>query len=598
MSGFAGVFHLDGAPVERAWLETMAKFLAFRGPDLSQVWISGNAGLCHTLLRTRAEQDNRPQITTLDSNVWITGDIRIDDRETLFAKLSVPSEILKGADSAELVLHAYAKWGEACVEHLLGDFSFVIWDAERRKVFAARDHLGVKPLFYAQVRQCLILSNTLDCVRQVPIVPNELNEYAIGDFLIFGENKNPSATFFTAIHRLPVAHRLSAGAASPRTEKYWSLPIDDPIHYKRAEEYLDHFRQLLQSAVRDRLPDEPLGVFMSGGLDSPAVAATAVQLGATTTAFTYVYDRLIPDRERHYSSLVADYLGVPIHHIARDDEPWGWEPDSPPVHTPEPNFDPLSFIASRLHNREICKHARVFFYGDGPDAALQYEWRPYLNHMYTKKMYGRLCRDLAWDFIAYRRLPLIPTLLRMSIPTSNHSQDYYDESIPTWLNPEFEARLGLKERWAKLRAEKPSPHRVRPKSYSCFECDFPMGGNGGDGGCPGDPPAEDLHPLWDLRLLRFLLAVPAVPWCREKYLVRCALRGIIPEVVRLRPKTALAGLPYIEQARQFDRPKLPSVASVERYVDMTRVPRWPCQSREELDYDMRVLGLHYWLLAL
>ena len=331
MSGFAGVFHLDGAPVERVWLETMADFLAFRGPDGSRVWVSGNAGLCHTLLRIAQETDGRPQIASLNGCLWIAADARIDDRETLISKLSsVPAHDLKCCSSAELILHAYAAWGEACVEHLLGDFSFVIWDARRQQVFAARDHLGVKPFFYALKGQCLLVSNTLDCLRQIPAVSDELNEQAIGDFLIARKNYNPATTFFADIQRLPVAHRLIAGADGLQTERYWTLPIDEPLYYKRSGDYVDRFHELLRVAVRDRLPDGPLGIFMSGGLDSPAVAAAAVQLGASASAFTSVYDQLIPDEERHYAGLVAGHIGIPIFYKVLDAEPWGWESSSSP----------------------------------------------------------------------------------------------------------------------------------------------------------------------------------------------------------------------------------------------------------------------------
>jgi asparagine synthase (glutamine-hydrolysing) len=596
MSGFAGVFHLDGAPVDRTWLQTMAEFLAFRGPDRSQVWINGNAGLCHTLLRTRAEQDNHPQITSLDGNVWITGDIRIDDRETLFAKLSVPHEILRGADSAELVLHAYAKWGEACVEHLLGDFSFVIWDAERKRVFGARDHLGVKPFFYAQVGQCLLISNTLDCLRQIPIVSGELNEYAIGDFLLVGENKNPSATFFASIQRLRVAHFLTAHTDDVRTQRYWTLPIDEPVYYDHSRDYVDRFHELMRAAVRDRVPDGPLGVFMSGGLDSPAVAAIAVQLGASTSAFTSVYDRLIPDQEGYYAGLVANHLGIPIYYNVRDDEPWGWDPNSTPIHTPEPSFDPLSIIASRDYNREISKHARVFVYGDGPDAALQYEWRQHLSWLIRERRWVRFGHDLIADFAVSRRVPVLHRLPRMWRERRSNQPDWYDESIPAWLNLEFEARLRLRERWVELKTEALPPHPVRPKSHASFTGDFPMCGGGNDG--YAGSAIEELHPLGDLRLVRFLLAVPAVPWCREKYLIRTALKGILPEAVRLRPKAPLAGFPYLERARHSQPAELPSVPALERYVDLTKVPKWPGKHREELDYALRVVGLHYWLAAL
>lgn len=596
MSGFAGVFHLDGAPVERAWLEKMAEFLAFRGPDRSQIWISENAGLCHTLLRTRAEHDNHPQITSLDGNVWIAGDIRLDDRETLFSKLSVPHEFLKGADSAELVLHAYAKWGDACVEHLLGDFSFVIWDTERKRVFCARDQLGVKPFFYAQVGQCLLVSNTLDCIRQIPIVSDELNEHAIGDLLIAGGNLNPAATFFEGIRRLRPAYRLTAATDGLRTDRFWTLAIDEPVYYKHANDYVDRFNELLSEAVRDRLPDGPLGIMMSGGLDSPAVAAAAVKLGATTSAFTSVYDRLIPDQERHYAGLVAAHLGIPIHYNFRDDEPWGWDPHSAPIHTAEPSFDPLSLIASRDYNREISMHARVFFYGDGPDAALQYEWQSHLTYLNHQRRWGRLGRDLALHFKAFKRVPLLPSLPRMWKERMSNHPDWYEESIPPWLNADFEERLRLRERWVELKTETSSPHPIRPKSHASFTNDFPMCcvGNEGYAGSA----IEELHPLGDLRLVRFLLNVPAIPWCRDKYLIRTALKGILPEAVRLRPKAPLAGYPYFERAQHSKPTELSPVRALERYVDLSKLPQWPGKDREELDYALRVVALHYWFLGL
>ena len=598
MSGFAGVFQLDGAPVDRTWLETMANFLSFRGPDGTEVWTSGSAGLCHTLLRTRAETDNRPQIASLDETFFLAGDVRIDDRETLIAKFSDQSPQLKAASSAELILHAYAKWGEASVEHLLGDFSFVIWDARRKRVFAARDQLGVRPLFYAQVGQCLLISNTLDCIRQIKIVPDELDEHTVGDFLIFGENKNPAATFFSAIRRLPVANRLSAGASGLTTEKYWTLPIDAPVYYKRAGDYVDRFHELLRAAVRDRLPDGPLGILMSGGLDSPAVAATAVQLGAATSAFTSVYDRLIPDEERYYAGLVADHLRIPIHYNVRDDEPWAWDGEPNVIQTPEPLSDPTSLSASRSYHHEISGQARVFFLGDGPDAALFNDWKPYLRWLARERKLGRLCQALLLDFAASPRIPVLHTIPRRWHERAKNQPDWYEASFPQWLNPEFEARLGLRERWQKLGKWLPSKHPIREIGYANFACDLPMGGaDGWDAGFT-NVRADFLHPLWDLRMVRFLLSVPAMPWCRNKHLIRVALRGYVPEAVRKRPKSPLPGLPYLIRARAVEPPNLPPVAILDGYINTDQLPKWPGRNREELDLRLRVLGLHYWLFSL
>src|SRR5258706_15618873 len=188
MSGVAGVFHLAGAPVDPAWLDKMSSCLAFRGPDGSHVWSEGSAGLCHTLLRTSPEHECdsefQPQPCTLDGRVWIAADARIDARDTLLAELQPHvRQDLRAASSAQLILHAYAHWGVDCVRHLLGDFAFILWDSLRRRVFCGRDHFGIKPLYYVQVAQCLLVGNTLDCLRQFPFVPSDLNDQAIADFL-------------------------------------------------------------------------------------------------------------------------------------------------------------------------------------------------------------------------------------------------------------------------------------------------------------------------------------------------------------------------------------------------------------------------------
>jgi asparagine synthase (glutamine-hydrolysing) len=360
---------------------------------------------------------------------------------------------------------------------------------------------------------------------------------------------------------------------------------------------VDRYHELLRAAVGDRLPDGPLGVFMSGGLDSPALAATAVKLGASVRAFTSVYDRLIPDQERHYAGLVAEHLGIPIYYDVRDDEPCGWERGSAPSHTPEPNDNPLEFGARRRYLCEISSRARVFFWGDGPDAALLYEWRRYFRYLMRERKWGRLCHDLALHAKAFKRVPLLPTLPRLWKERKSNQPDWYTPSIPKWINTEFETRLGLKQRWEEFGKEPPSQHPIRKDAYGSFAGDFPMDWDTGNGGCPGDAAADHLHPFWDIRLLGFLLAVPAVPWCRDKYLVRSALKGVLPEAVRRRPKSPMAGLPYVLRARQTAKPSLPAAPALAGYVAMEELPAWPGGAREEIDHALRVLGLHHWLLA-
>src|SRR5262249_25439910 len=184
--------------------------MTFRGPDARHTWVNGMVGFGHTLLKTTEESNREHQPLTVDGKAWIVADVRIDARADLIMHLEDRGECVEdGTTDAELVLHAFRVWGEDCVDHLLGDFAFAVWDRPRRRLFCARDQLGVKPFFYAHVGETVIFSNTLDCIRRHPAVSEKLNELAIGDFLLFGLNQDLTTTSFADIRRLPPAHRAT-----------------------------------------------------------------------------------------------------------------------------------------------------------------------------------------------------------------------------------------------------------------------------------------------------------------------------------------------------------------------------------------------------
>ena len=141
-------------------------------------------GMGHALLRTTRESKDEQQPVGLEERYWIVADARLDAREELIAEIQNKKEgAYLEAPDCELILRAYAAWGEACVDHLRGDFSFAIWDKENRKLFCARDHFGIKPFYYANSRSLLVVSNTLNCIRRHPAVSNGLNDLGIADFL-------------------------------------------------------------------------------------------------------------------------------------------------------------------------------------------------------------------------------------------------------------------------------------------------------------------------------------------------------------------------------------------------------------------------------
>jgi len=223
-------------------------------------------GLGHAMLRTTRESLGERQPSNLEGRFWITADARLDNRAELTAELQRSGRAVRpNAPDSELILHAYAMWGTPCVEHLRGDFFFRCLDTRNNQLFCARDHFGIKPFYYTQRQGLFVFSNTLNCMRMHPDVSGELNDAAIGDFLLFGLNYDTATTSFRDIQRLPPAHSLSISAEGINIKRYWAPPTDGRIRYSKPEEYVENFQSLLQAAVEDRLRTDRVGILLSGG---------------------------------------------------------------------------------------------------------------------------------------------------------------------------------------------------------------------------------------------------------------------------------------------------------------------------------------------
>lgn len=396
MSGIIGLVNFDEKPVAPELLRRLTDFMAFRGPDEQTVWHGHHVGFGHAMLRTTAEAQHESQPCTLDGQVWLTADARIDGRADLTRRLRAAGrEIPQTVTDPELILHAYHAWGEACVERLLGDFAFAVWDAPRRRLFCARDHFGVKPFYYAHLADCFTFSNTLNCVRQHPSVSARLNEQAIGDFLLFALNQDLATTAFADIQRLPPGHYLTWADGNLRVSRYWQLPIEPRLQYRRREEYVEQFMELLETAVSDRLRVNRVAVSMSGGLDSTAVAAVAKRLLARQfstfgiEAQCVVYDRLFPDQERHFAGLAAEGLGIPLHFLAGDDyAPYlRWE--SRELNQPEPVHNPLLALVNDSLTA-LAAYSRVELTGYDGDTVMSESPKPYFRYLLRKRHGARL----------------------------------------------------------------------------------------------------------------------------------------------------------------------------------------------------------------
>ena len=545
MSGICGLARVDGGPADGLELERMTSAMARRGPDARTTWLGASAGLGHTLLRVVDDRLEPRQPCTLDGRAWIVAEARIDARAELVSRLVAAGHPCDArAGDAHLLLHAWRAWGEDCVEQLMGDFSFALWDAPARRLFCARDHFGVKPFFYAQAGDEIVFGNTLASLRAHPRVGATLDELAIADFLLFETSQEPSATALRAVRRLPPAHCLCFSPAGLRVRRYWNLESVPVALPSSDRECLEGFDEVLDHAVGDRVRSARASVLMSGGLDSPALAAVALRRGTRVHAFTTVYDELFADEERHFSSLAAAALGIPISHRAADGYGLFDRYGELGGYFCEPVNAPFAALEVDLA-ADAASHARVALTGWDGDTVLAESPRPYLAHLRARGRWAAFAKTLLRQVMDHPRASARSALLRLRRPVPAAREAPF---WPEWIEAGFSKRLRLRERWCEVHFASPAPRDpVRPYAHEVFAylartasffetCD------------PGRTGAavEMRHPMMDLRLVRFCLGLPPVPWCVRKEILRRWLAGRVPEAVRRRAKTPLAGFPHVE----------------------------------------------------
>jgi asparagine synthase (glutamine-hydrolysing) len=278
MSIIFGYINLTNKPVERETLDRMKSAMDFWGPDGQGTWIDATCGLGNLLLYNTPEAlFEKLPVTDVSGNLVMTAGARIDNREELFRTFDIPlGQQLCMPDSA-LMLKAYEKWGEACADHLVGDWAFAIWDQRQRKLFLARDHHGITAMYYYKGEDFFVFSSSLKGILCLPQVPKKINEYKIAQLLVNWNEGGPT-TCYMDIMRLPPAHTLSLSDGKVTTNRYWYLEHTPEVRLKNDQEYVDMFLHLYTEAVRCRLRSHrPVGATLSGGLDSGSVCILAAR---------------------------------------------------------------------------------------------------------------------------------------------------------------------------------------------------------------------------------------------------------------------------------------------------------------------------------
>src|SRR5262245_50895108 len=278
MCGIAGklYFHQE-CVVTRQERDDMAYSPITGGPDGEGIWIEKNVGFAHRRLAIIDLSTSASQpMSNEDGSVWLTFNGEIYNFQELRHELEERGHVFRTHSDTEVIIHAYEEYGRDCLKRLRGMFAFAIWDARTRTLFCARDRFGKKPLFYSLTSDQFLFASEIKALLADGAIPVEPDPIALDHFLALQYIPSP-LTGFHGIQKLPPAHWLEVHDGRIEIGRYWKLRYS-PKRQLSMLEAVEEFRWRFAEAVRLRLvSDVPLGVFLSGGVDSSAVVAAMVQ---------------------------------------------------------------------------------------------------------------------------------------------------------------------------------------------------------------------------------------------------------------------------------------------------------------------------------
>lgn len=553
--------------------------LSHRGPDGSSVWFAGSIALGQQMLETTPESihEKLPYYDS-KSGLVITADARIDNRQELSVELDVEDKV--DVSDSDFILKAYEKWGENCPEYLLGDFVFAIWDENHEKLFCARDHMGVKQLYYYLDQDIFVFATEIKALFSVPDVPRTVNEKKIAFFLM--TIKDCKSTFYENIFSFEPANSISIEKNKFTKREYWKLNSELEITLDSEEEYIDRYRDLFQEAVNCRLRSAyPIGFQLSGGLDSSSVLCMAKEicknknLEKEINSFSIVFNGL-PCDERFYINKVTSKSEIKSNFVFSDKISPLYEFDKILRYQEQPIRTPTIALIWNLCKKMQEKNIRVVLGGEGgdmvtshgqnyfKDLAVSGKWKKLLSELYS---YSNNTNQNSWGVFKNKViLPLIPDYIKKK-------GLYEDKSEISILNKDFARKINAKEYWnnqyLKMKSESNTAKKTHyrlltelpllmelERTYAAFSI-------------------EPRHPFYDKRLIEFCYGVPSEikfksGWSR--YIQRTAMADILPLGIQWRPGKANFSSYYKKNLLSFENNVLEDIISekdiINKYIDI------------------------------
>ncbi|HTS19758.1 MAG TPA: asparagine synthase (glutamine-hydrolyzing) [Verrucomicrobiae bacterium] len=370
MCGISGKLNYrEDVAVDAGLLRRMTRVMSHRGPDADGYYLQQNVGLGHRRLSIIDLSTGDQPLANEDQTIWVVFNGEIYNFQELRERLIKRGHVFRTKSDTEVLVHLYEEHGPEGVEQLRGMFAYAIWDTRRRRLFVARDRVGIKPLYYCDDGRTFWFASEQKSIVTDPSVRREVNVAAIRKFLAFhylpGEE-----TLFQGIRRLLPGHYLVADASGVSTHRYWDLRFPEERSAIPFDDAVRQLRDLLTSTVRDHMiADVPVGVLLSGGVDSSAIATLAVQsTDERVQTFTVGFDGAEVVDERPFARMVADRLGTEHYDISITAEDfWSFLP-SYVWHMEDPVCEPPA-LALYYVSKLARQHVKVLLSGEGGDEA-------------------------------------------------------------------------------------------------------------------------------------------------------------------------------------------------------------------------------------
>jgi asparagine synthase (glutamine-hydrolysing) len=365
MCGIAGIVRWDGAPPPAGTVRAMCDRLVHRGPDDQGYYVDQAVALGMRRLSIIDLETGHQPVGNEDGTVWVVFNGEIYNFKELRRELEARGHRFRTTSDTETIVHLYEEYGPGAVERLRGMFALALWDTRRRDLLLARDRLGIKPLYYAPFAGGLAFASELKALLEVPEVGRELHWPAVGHVFAFGAT--PAAeSILAGVHKLEPGRRaMVRGNGRIDVERYWDVTFAPDLRASEAE-LVERLRALLIESVDLHLrSDVPVGVFLSGGVDSSAVLATMVRLASgPVQTFSIGFSEAGYDELPHARQM-AEACGTEHHELVL--EPHGLDiVEDLAWYLDEPFGDP-SAIPTYMVSKLAASHVKVVLSGDGGD---------------------------------------------------------------------------------------------------------------------------------------------------------------------------------------------------------------------------------------